>query len=321
MNLGEIASFDAGTESERMVQGCGCLLEHDRFYATVRPEGATPNDGEFRLLVRDDAFGAGILQVPLDWEWPAQMISGDMLADPVDAILLTHDGFVLFIRSGRMRVEKIPGAGNMTEVPNERGSVHAMAIISGKLHVTGQIGRHAVRHGDSDWEILQVLESPEDLAFGTIVPDGSSGIVLGGNTRYDGCLMLVRPGGDRRLEQPDIGLLTAGARDNDGLVWMAGWRSTLIRGDVGGGLARLETGVTADFSGLGIYGSDVFLSGPGNALWRWTGAELVLIRPFSDNRELLIRSFERNPAGLVAQGENGFAIYDGNRWERIEVPW
>ncbi|MFS4438719.1 hypothetical protein ACMA5I_10935 [Paracoccaceae bacterium GXU_MW_L88] len=154
MDIGRITQFSSGRELEPLRQIVGTALSPQKFYAAVCPKNSVPNDGEQRLLIRDDAFGQGVLQSDIGFSFPTDFISGRTLADPMDAMLLDQDGYILFIRSGQVKIEKIPGIGNETGNEFDFGSAGKLAIFDGDLWATASQDRIFRRTADSKWALV-----------------------------------------------------------------------------------------------------------------------------------------------------------------------
>lgn len=317
MELTPLTAFDNSKEPERLRQTVGCLIAPDHYYAAVRPEGAQPNDGEDKLLIRDDAFGEGILQTELDMEWPRAMLNGADLADPVDAVMLTSNGFVLMLRGGQMRIEEIAEVGGDYDTPERYGMALGMGICRGKLHVAASDGRVFVRHGPSDWERL--CEERNGPLLSTVAMDGDGGIVAAGEQDYDPAVVLIDPAGVVRRELWQGAPIRAAATSPDGDVWLCGWSGFLRRGRVATGFTELSV-PPENFSGLAHVGNRVLLIGSGSDVWSWRDGHLAS-ETVDPKNNFVVYSLENGPAGLVAQGDNGFAIFDGESWHRIGVPW
>lgn len=316
MELTPLRPLEAEKEPERLLQDLGCMISRKRYFAIVHPEGAEPSDREFRLLIRDDAFGPGVLQTDLGSEWPLDMCLGADLFDPVDVLVLTDDGFLLMLRDGLMRIEKIPGIGRPYLNPDDSGSAGAMTIDNGKLYVAASEGRIFRREGDSDWRLLCEAGTPHLASCVVVDQDGA--IVLGGNTDYTGRLLILQPDRSFRVDAPSDALISECSVDADGNLWFSGWHGLLLKGRAATGFTR-QPAPNDSLNHIGHFGSRTFLAGPGDALWGEDGGQFRLLEPSA--RFFGIRGFERGPMGLVAQGENGFAIYDGTQWEFIDVPW
>lgn len=292
------------------------MISRQRYYAVVHPEGAEPSDREYRLLIRDDAFGEGILQAELDDQWPMDMCLGASLADPVDVVMVTDDGYILMLRDGLMRVEKIPGIGRPYLNSNDSGSAGAMAIHSGKLYVAASDGRIFRRDGASDWRLLCSVGSPE--MANCMATDGDEAVVLGGDTDYVGRLVLLHPDLSTEIVAPSEHLISDCAVDDEGNLWFCGWNGLLLKGRAATGF-DLQDAPAENLNQIGHFAGRIFLAGPGDLFWEIEGEGSRRIGPLT--RFFGVRGFENGPLGLVAQGQNGFAIFNGTEWEFVEVPW
>ncbi|MFS4438718.1 hypothetical protein ACMA5I_10930 [Paracoccaceae bacterium GXU_MW_L88] len=321
MRLSSIREFDIGIGKGRFRQTTGCILGPDLYYATLRPEGAEPNDGEDILVLRDDRFGEGFQKVDLDMQWPAAMIGGGLLEDRANAILLLHEGYVLFIRDGHIDIEKIPDVGNFSDNPNDFGDVSAMAIHDGKLFVAGSDGRIFSRIGVSEWITLLDGDENSEVFFTTICIDGAGGIVAAGEKDYRGVILEYAVNGQAKWIDTGSQSLIASTIDGQGRIWLCGWSGALWFGDVENGMHSMPVRVEGDFVAIGHHANTLFIAGSGTNLWKLEEDEIREVSAPLGSAPLAVISFENMDLGLSAQGENGFGVFDGMQWNRINVPW
>lgn len=329
MDLTPLEPLRLEVEPERLRQVCGAIISEHQYYATVRPAGASPIDGENRLLIRDDAFGEGIMQTTLGVEVPHQIITGKALRDPVDAILLVEDGFVLFLRAGQMRIEQIPDVGVFHEEKTKYGGVYGMRIIDGYLWVVGRDGIVFKRTEPSNWEMISQAVLPprgssrnESYSIGAISGISEQLLIAVGEQNYSAKYIaggVTRSWGAYSLPRGWLTDVVAQSYDD---FWISARMGDVWRGNPSEGFRKVSpNGTTTDFNGIAAYDGRIYLFAPDAELWIFDDGKLTQINPFAGESKLHVSSFEIHSDKLWMQGETGFGVFDGQSWTRIEVPW
>ncbi|PTW35153.1 hypothetical protein [Rhodovulum kholense] len=327
MNPSNFRKFDASEEPEPLIQQLGCILSPDRYYAVVRPEGAEPSDGEDRLLIRDDAFGPGIMQLDLDMELPTALIRGGQLSDPVDAIMLVRAGYILMLRDGLMRVEPIPSiapSGTGEEFSRSRGQALGATIRNGKLLVVGSEGIVVQRGNDGEWEELNRQQKREDSYFALKGVTAASGgnVVAVGHRDYRSAYLCSTEAGDWEERTLPGGYLTDIVSTGPQDYWISARKGDLWHGNPVDGFENVTPeGTTTDFLAIAAYKERFYLTAAGGDLWVFGDGRASQIFPFPGERRFLTYSFDVHDDLLWVQGQNGFGMFDGESWTRINLPW
>lgn len=324
MNPSALRPFDPLKEPDRLRQTLGCVLAPDRWYAVVRPDGAEPSDREDRLILRDDAFGAELMQMDLDMHWPTAMTCGHGLVDPVDAIMVTFEGSVLMLRDGLMRVEEVPSAVAPNAVGNPRGSLTAVAVGGGGLFVSGSDGLLARRLSDAGgWQDLHhgIGRFPDILSLSALAVDGEGMPLAAGHRDYAPRVLGPGSDGTRGVRETSLdgsrltGVAAAGPSD----FVLVSSRGRVWRGHPDTGLAIVAE-LSTSLDDVAVFRGAVFIADADGGIWQAQGDGFLRGDPLGGNRLHGMR-FDVHGDRLWVQGENGFALYDGEVWTRIAVPW
>ncbi|WP_406720545.1 hypothetical protein RPE78_10815 [Thioclava litoralis] len=325
MQPSNLRPFKASEEPEPLKQQLGYIYSPDRYYAVVRPEGAEPSDTEDKLLIRDDRFGAGIMQLDLDMRLPTALLSGRALPEGADAVLLTDDGYILMLRDGLMRVERIPGVAPENDDPTEWAScqTNTATVSDGKLFVSGSKGLIAVRDSVSSWaELHRYEEKAPTLMLDSLVVSKAGEILAAGSRDYEPTYLYSS---DSRIwEEATLsgGFLTGAVSASDGNFLVLGSNGEIWLGHPKEGFKDIRPFEgSPEFDAVQSYKGKTYLSSAIEGLYVLEDGRLVQLNPFVGDQRFLIYSFDVHDDKLWMQGMNGFAMFDGESWTRIEVPW
>ncbi|MFS4438720.1 hypothetical protein ACMA5I_10940 [Paracoccaceae bacterium GXU_MW_L88] len=118
------------------------------------------------------------------------------------------------------------------------------------------------------------------------------------------------------------GCLTGVATGASGEFWISAWGGDVWCGVPHTGFRRATSeGVRQDFNAVGVFESEVFLAAPSGQTFLLNDGDLIFVETNDLKEHFTVMGFQNHGEILLAQGINGFALYDGIRWNYIEVPW
>lgn len=301
MDIQPVVPFSPGSDDEPLRQTHGHVEAPERIYAAVRPRGAA-------------------------------LIAGAALADPANAILVTWNGHVVFLRpDGAVDLEKIPGVGDAFETDEEGsyGIAGAAVVSGGALFVAASEARICKRVGPGSWELLTAdlavdPDAPrEEAVFLDCITASETGALLAvGRRDFDAVICERNADGGWERALPDGGGLLSATIARGGEAWACGNGGGILRRAGEGGWARIRSGLPQEtFLSIMSWADRLFVSQAVGPIFEIREGALADAPQIPGDAPLVSARFFMSGGALMACGDNGFARFDGEAWARLPSPW